>query len=137
LLGTQTVRTVSIVVEPIAPERSRRAAEAAVTSDEADDVRRESKGFRLTAKQRRQRQATERREEELADGHEELRYAGYVTVSARSKEALLDSCAEVEQAARQSRLELTPCWGEQDVAFAQSALPIGRGLRRARALGGS
>jgi hypothetical protein len=137
LLGTQTVRTVSVVVQPIAPERSRRSAESAVTSDEADDVRREAKGFRRTAMQRRQREATERREEELADGHEELRYAGYVTVSGRTREELLRSCEEIEQAARQSRLELTPCWGEQDVAFAQSALPIARGLRRARALGGS
>ena len=85
LLGTQTVRTVSIVVEPIAPARARRDVEAAVTSDEADDERREAKGFRRTAMQRRQREATERREEELADGHEELRYAGYVTVSGRSR----------------------------------------------------
>jgi hypothetical protein len=137
LLGTQAVRTVSIVIEPVAPHRSRRAVEAAVTSDEADDVRREAKGFRRTARQRRQREATQQREDELASGHEELRFAGYVTVSARDRDELLRACEEIEQAAQQSWLELTPCWGEQDVAFAQSALPIGRGLRKPRALGGS
>jgi hypothetical protein len=137
LLGTQAVRTVSIVVEPVAPHRSRRAVEAAVTSDEADDMRREAKGFRRTARQSRQREATQQREDELASGHEELRFAGYVTVSARDRDELLRSCEEIEQAAQQSWLELTPCWGEQDVSFAQSALPIGRGLRKPRALGGS
>jgi hypothetical protein len=137
LLGTQTVRTVSIVAEPVAPARARRDVEAAVTSDEADDERRQAKGFRRTAMQRRQREATERREEELAAGHEELRYAGYVTVTGRSRDDLLDACEQVELAAQQARLELTPCWGEQDVAFAQSALPIARGLRRARTLGGT
>lgn len=137
LLGTQTVRTVSVVIEPVAPHRSRKAVEAAVTSDEADDLRREAKGFRRTASQRRQREATERREDELASGHEELRYAGYVTVSGRTREDLLRACEEVEQAAQQSWLELTPCWGEQDVAFVQAALPIGRGLRKPRALGGT
>lgn len=137
LLGTQTVRTVSVVVEPVAPHRSRRAVEAAVTSDEADDVRRESKGFRRTAAQRRQREATLRRENELASGHEELRFAGYVTVSAQDQEELALACDEVEQAAQQSWLELTPCWGEQDVALVQGALPLARGLRKPRTLGGS
>ena len=137
LLGTQTVRTVSIVVEPVAPSRARRAVEAAVTSDEADDLRREAKGFRRTASQRRQREATERREDELASGHEELRFAGYVTVTGRDREDLARSCEEIEQAAQQSWLELTPCWGEQDVAFVQSALPVARGLRKLRALGGT
>lgn len=137
LLGTQTVRTVSVVVEPVAPDRSRRAVEAAVTSDEADELRRESKGFRRTVLRQRQQEATMRREEELAAGHEEIRFAGYVTVSARSREDLLVACEEVEQGAQQAWLELTPCWGEQDVAFVQSALPIGRGLRRPRVLGGT
>ena len=54
-----------------------------------------------------------------------------------SRDELLDACKEVELAAQQARLELTPCWGEQDTAFVQSALPIGRGLRRARTLGGT
>lgn len=137
LLDTQAVRTVSIVVEPVAPHRSRRDVEAAVTSDEADDNRREAKGFRRTATQRRQREATQRREEELASGHEELRFAGYVTVTARDQDELTRSCEEVEQAAQQSWLELTPCWGEQDVALVQSALPIGRGLRKLRTLSGT
>jgi Putative type VII ESX secretion system translocon, EccE len=137
LLGTQAVRSVSVVIEPVPPDRSRRAVEAAVTSDEADELRREAKGFRRTAARQRQQEATLRREDELAAGHEEIRFAGYVTVTARSRDDLLAACDDVEQAARQAWLELTPCWGEQDVAFVQAALPIGRGLRRPRALGGT
>jgi hypothetical protein len=131
------VRTVSIVFEPVPPDRSRRAVEAAVTSDEADELRRDAKGFRRTALRRRQQEATSRREEELASGHEELRFAGYVTVSARDRDELATACDEIEQAAQQAWLGLTPCWGEQDVAFVQSALPIARGLRSSRALGGT
>ena len=76
-----------------------------------------------------------RREEELASGHEELRLAGFVTVSGRSEVELDEACERVEQAAQQAYLELLPLWGEQDAGFVHGALPAGRGLRAARAGG--
>jgi hypothetical protein len=65
----------------------------------------------------------------LADGHAELRYAAYVTVSAPigDEEALDRGCAEVEHAAQQARLRLERLYGEQDYSFT-FGLPLCRGL---------
>ena len=129
VLGAHAVHTVSLLVEPVSPMRSRRAVEAAITSDEADEELRHRRGFRTTARKRRQQDATVRREEELASGHEEIRLAGYITVSARTEVKLDESCERVEQAAQQAYLDLQPLWGEQEAGFVHGALPAGRGLR--------
>jgi hypothetical protein len=129
VLAAHAVHSVSVVLEPVAPARSRRAVEAAITSDEADEELRERRGFRTTARQRRQQEATIRREEELASGHEEVRLAGYVTVSGRTEAELDESCERVQQAAEQAYLDLQPLWGEQEMGFVNGALPAARGLR--------
>lgn len=134
LLGAQAVHSVSLIVEPVAPARSRRAVEAAITSDEADEELRERRGFRTTARRRRRQDAALEREEELASGHEEVRFAGYITVTGRTLAELDEACERVEQAAQQSYLELAPLWGEQDSGFVHGALPVGRGLSVSRAL---
>jgi hypothetical protein len=64
----------------------------------------------------------------LADGHAEFRYAGFVTVSGQDADELERSCAEVEHAAQQARLELVRLYGQQTEAFTFT-LPLGRGLR--------
>jgi hypothetical protein len=84
---------------------------------------------------RRQQDATVEREEELASGHEEIRFAGYVTVTGRTSVDLDDSCERVEQAAQQAYLELATMWGEQDSGFVNGALPVGRGLSTDRSGG--
>ena len=137
LLNAQVVRSVAVTLEPVAPDRARRAVEAAVTADEADEQLRSERGFRTTARRRKQQQSTLRRERELAEGHQEVRFAGYVTVSARDLEELEIACDQVEQAAHQAYLDLQPLWGQQDVGFTQGAMPIGRGLRPSNPLGGA
>ena len=104
-----------------------REVEAARTSDEADRELRGRMGFMETARRRRQTEAVARREEELADGHA-VRFAGYVTVSARTLEELERHCSEVEHAAQMSRLELLRLYGQQDEAFTYT-LPLCRGLQ--------
>jgi hypothetical protein len=69
-----------------------------------------------------------RREQELADGHADVRFSGYITVTADNPEALAEACGEVEHAAGQSRLELQRCDGEQELTFSYT-LPMGRGLK--------
>lgn len=137
LLSAQVVRSVAVTLEPVAPDRARRAVEAAVTSEEADEHLRAERGFRTTARRLKQQQATVRRERELAEGHQEVRFAGYVTVSARDLDELEQACDLLEQAAHQAYLDLQPLWGQQDVGFTQGALPIGRGLRPSNPLGGA
>ena len=95
LLTANAVRTFSVVLEPVPPLKARRAVEAAITSDEADEQLRRERGFRTPARRRDQQAATMRREAELAEGHEEVRFTGYVTVSGRDEAELERHCDEV------------------------------------------
>jgi hypothetical protein len=130
LLGPSVVRSVSVVAQPVPPARSRAAVEAAITSDEANARVRTERGFRTTARSARQHAAARRREAELAAGHEELRFAGFITVSGRDDQELERSCDVVLQAAQQAYLDLQLMYGQQDSGFACGALPLGRGLGR-------
>jgi hypothetical protein len=128
LMQTTALRTVSVCIEPVAHSIAIRKAEAARTAEVAEEMQRERQGFLSTARIRRRQQAAARREEELADGHAEMRFAGYVTVSAASAEELERTATEVEHAAALARLELQRLYGEQDAGFTFT-LPLGRGLR--------
>ena len=127
-MQTNVLRAVTTVMEPIAPSVAIRKVEAARTTDIADEQTRARTGFITTARKRLQQDATLRREEELADGHAEFRFAAYVTVSAPDPDELERSCAEVEHAAQQSRLELVRLYGQQAEGFTFT-LPLARGLR--------
>jgi hypothetical protein len=128
LLHAQMVRAIAVTLEPISPMRAIREVEASRTSDLADRELRGRMGFMETARRQRVADATIRREEELADGHAAVRFAGYVTVSAQSDEELERHCSEVEHAAQMARLELLRLYGQQEEAFTYT-LPLCRGLR--------
>jgi hypothetical protein len=130
LLGrSSAVRTVAVTFEPLAPERSTREVEAAITRDRADSELRHRFGQAETARQRQSRDATIRREAELAAGHSEVRFAGYVTVSGREQDDLRRASAEVLEHAARARLELHRMYGQQAEAFTFT-LPLCRGLSR-------
>jgi Putative type VII ESX secretion system translocon, EccE len=129
LLGrSSVVRTVAVTFEPLAPERSTREAEAAVTRDRADHELRRRLGQAETARQRQAQEAAVRREAELAAGHAEVRLAGFVTVSGRDHDDLRRACSEAHEQAVRARLELHRMYGQQAEAFAFT-LPLCRGLR--------
>ena len=89
-----------------------------MTREEGDQVTRDKHGFLETARQRRRRQDVLDRELELADGHALVRFAGHVTVTAQTRDALEAACAEIAQAAQHSQLELRRLVGEQQAALA-------------------
>ena len=128
LLHAQMVRAIAVTIEPISPVRAIREVEASRTSDLADRELRGRMGFMETARRQRVAEATIRREDELADGHAAVRFAGYVTVSAQSDEELERHCSEVEHAAQMARLELLRLYGQQEEAFTYTLL-LCRGLR--------
>ncbi|MHB8330242.1 MAG: SCO6880 family protein [Acidimicrobiales bacterium] len=127
LLLSAVRRTVSVVMEPMGAIEAARRVEQARTADIADAELRRRGGFLATARRRREEEVLARREVELADGHAQYRFAGYVTVSARDPESLEDACGRTEQAASRSGLELRRCYGDQARAFT-CTLPLGRGL---------
>lgn len=127
LLLSSVRRTVSVVMEPVGPLAAARRIEQARTADIADAELRRRGGFLATARRRREEEVLARREVELADGHAEYRFAGYVTVSTADAEVLEEACGQVEQAAGQAGLEIRRCYGDQAKAFT-CTLPFGRGL---------
>jgi Putative type VII ESX secretion system translocon, EccE len=128
LARSSAVRTVAVVFEPIPQARSTREAEAAITRDRADRELRLRFGQSETARQRQAQDAASRRESELAAGHSEVRFSGFVTVSGRDRDELRRGCAEVLEHAARSRLELHRMYGQQADAFTFT-LPLCRGLR--------
>jgi hypothetical protein len=69
-----------------------------------------------------------RREQEIAVGHADMRFAGLLAVTAEDKPALDAAVAQVEQAALTSECETRTLVGQQCQAFVAAALPLGRGL---------
>jgi Putative type VII ESX secretion system translocon, EccE len=129
LLGPSgAVRAVAVTFEPLAPDRSTREVEAAITRDRADRELRSRFGQSETARQRQAADATMRREAELAAGHAEVRLSGFITVSGRDAEDLRRACAEVVEHAARARLELHRLYGDQADGFTFT-LPLCRGLR--------
>jgi hypothetical protein len=121
------VRTVAVSFEPLAPERSTREVEAAITRDRADRELRQRFGQGETARQRLAQEAALRREAELAAGHGEVRFSGFVTVSGRDGDELRRACQETQQHAAVARLELRRMYGQQAEALTFT-LPLARGL---------
>jgi hypothetical protein len=129
LTGTQAVRTVTVVLEPVPMSRAARAADREVMSREADADMKTQKGFRVNARERRRLADVEARERELSEGHAEFQFVGIVTVTASDLDKLDDACADVEQAAAQSLLDLRPLDARHELGWLAS-LPLGRALTR-------
>jgi hypothetical protein len=128
LLAGTSRRSVSVVMAPVPADRALREIRSARTADLADAELRARAGFLQSARRDRESEGVARREAELADGHGEYRFAGYVTVTARDPETLATSCAEAEHAAQTARVEIRRLYGRQAEAFTWT-LPLGRGLR--------
>ena len=127
ILFSSLRRSVVLTMEPVDPTRAARQVAQARTADIADGELRRRGGFLVTARHSRQMASVEERDTELADGHAQFRFTGYVTVTADTRAELTAARAAVEQAAGQARIELRLLFGEQDLAFTCS-LPLGRGL---------
>ncbi len=122
-------RTISVTAEPIAPSQSFREVRSAKVQKLTEEAQRERLGQVETALDDEEHAAVLRRERELVQGHVEYRFTGYVTVSAASETELEEACAQIEQAAVRSVLEVRRVYGEQDQAFVAAALPLARGVR--------
>lgn len=127
ILHPGAVRTVSMVYEPVPPGRSRRQIDREATKLASDEGQRTRAGFRIGARHRRQQAALVERETELVAGFGELCFAGFVTVSAETPDALDAACADYLQAAAQVGVELRRLDGRHDTGLL-CALPVGRGV---------
>lgn len=129
LTGGGQTRTLTVVMEPVSIGHAARAANRQLTSLETDRDEKQRKGFRPTARERRRITDIEIREEELAAGHPEFRHVGLLTVTAGNVDELDDACAQVEQDAAQSMLDIRAVAARQGEGWV-AALPLGRSVRR-------
>ena len=127
LQGRGVVRAVTMIYEPIAPSRSRRAITFTDTKLESDEHQRRSRGFRVPAALVRQKDSVRQREQELEDGHGEFAYSAVIAISAASPEALEQSCSEVEELASQAGMTLRSLGGRHDQGVA-ATLPLARSI---------
>ena len=127
LLQANMQRSISVVMEPLEISKALSRIEAAIVGDQTSEHVRSSKGFAQTARRTKRSTDLLQREAELAAGHGEFRYAGYVTVSAATRDELEHACAALENRALQSRLQLRRLNGLHESAFA-CTLPLARGL---------
>jgi Putative type VII ESX secretion system translocon, EccE len=127
LLMSTGRRTVSVTMAPIPIDRAIREARSSRTADLADAELRRRAGFLSSARREKEAEGAVRREQELADGHCEYRFSGYVTVTASDPDGLARACAETEHAAQAAHLELLRLYGRQAEAFTWT-LPLARGL---------
>ncbi|MGH9058568.1 MAG: SCO6880 family protein [Acidimicrobiales bacterium] len=125
LAPTGAIRTLSVVMEPLAPHVALRAAEAEVSAQTLDADARSRWGFASRARYARQYEAAIEREAELVAGHAGFRFAGLVGVTAPDPDALHRTCRELEAAGARSQVELRRLYGQQDEALAALA-PLGR-----------
>jgi hypothetical protein len=125
LMQAGVLRTVSVTIEPVPYSLAMRRAESAQTAEIAEEIQRSRQGFVTTARIRRRAQAVSRREEELADGHAELHFSGWLKVSHRTQADLERAEGELEHAAALARLGLQRAYGEQSAAFANTLLVAG------------
>ena len=133
LTSSRATRTVTMVMELVGPSKAIQRAERAVTENSTNESMRARIGQRTTKRVQHKEEATGRREEELASGHAEVRFAGYITVSTPSAPGGVDelesTVARVELEAKRALLRTERMWGQQAEAFTYGALPLCRGLR--------
>ncbi len=128
LLRTTSLRTVSLVCEPVSPLKAMRQVESARTQAAVDEQLRNKAGFLTTARRARETDSLAEHESDLARGHAFFRFSGFVTVHATDEEELRAACGELEQAAAQSFLDLRLLHGQQQEAFTWASLPLCKGL---------
>jgi hypothetical protein len=130
LLGfTRQQFTFSVTYAPIDPEAARRNAEVAMSVDEAQEITRKTKGRVTTAKHKRQAAAARERDEQLADGHADMLYGGYISVSAPTRRGLAEACDAVTRNAGKAHLTIERMWGQQPIGRTLT-LPLCRGVGR-------
>jgi hypothetical protein len=127
LLGSEGLRTVSMTMEPVPASQAVKELRRALASDASDDTLREKAGWLPNFRRQREQENVLRAERELADGHASYRFSAYLTVSASGWIELEAACAEVEQAASRSHLELERLFAQGELAFTYT-LPLCEGL---------
>jgi hypothetical protein len=136
LMDVAANRTVAVVMDILPPRQAIRQAERAAEARESEGYLRRRIGRRESARDRQQRTSTLIREEELAEGHALVKFAGYVTVSVPADEnvpggghaGLTTAWGRVQASALSAGLRLEREVCQQDQVLTHTIVGLGRGL---------
>lgn len=128
LLSAGVRRAVSIVAQPLTTAEAMRAVRRERVEYQTDAAHRAKTGQLTDAGAEQEWADVTRRERDLIAGHGDLRFAGFVVVTAADLDALAAAKAAIEQAAIQAGCETRLLLGQQAQAFTAAALPLARGI---------
>jgi hypothetical protein len=117
-------RSVSLVIEPVPTGRALRDVRRARVGHAADAAQRARIGRLEEESITAEVDDVTRRELDLVAGHGDLRFTGFVTVTAPTSEELDGACAVVETTAAQAMCELRRLSGQQVAAHTVAAVPL-------------
>lgn len=121
-------KSLSVVAKPVPVDQARREIRRQKVNYVSDADQKARIGQLADFTDAQEYQDVLKREQEIAIGHADLRFAGLVAVTAPDKGALDAAIATIEQAAVQCECETRLLVGQQTQAFLAAALPLGRGL---------
>ena len=125
------VRTLSLQTEVIPAADARQAARMDVTTDLADLAAQREKGVLTSEELAAGLTAARARLDDLrpGSGHHGAGWAGHLTISARSRAALIDATARITEAAGNAGVSSLEWLDTQQAAAAACTWPIARGMR--------
>lgn len=121
-------RSLSLVARPVPVSEARREIRRQKANYVSDADQKARIGQVADVTDAQEYQDVLKREQEIALGHADMRFAGLIAVTAPDKDGLDAAVAAIEQAAIQCECETRLLVGQQTQAFAAAALPLGRGL---------
>lgn len=124
------VHSVSLLAEPQSTGQALRKIEKEMESAKSTRRLQQKFGQDLTLQQEQEFDDIQRRESELVQGHGEVSFCGFVTISAATKEELAAAEAKLRHGAAQANVELRVLYAQQHQGFLVGALPLGRGVKK-------
>lgn len=128
LLAAGVRRATSIVAQPLTTTEAMRAVRKERVEYQTDAAHRSRIGQITDAGAEQEWADVNQRERDLVAGHGDLRFAGFVVVTAPDLDALQTARSAIEQAAVQAGCETRLLIGQQAQAFVAAALPLCRGI---------
>jgi hypothetical protein len=129
--------SVSLVAEPLSPERAARSIANQRLSAAGSIYVRERHGLIVDSRTKNELAAAEALDDDVADGGGFFRYHMLVCVTAADIDALRRATLSVRRRLTRARCSSMVLYGEQDQAFAAAALPLARGLAPMRGVSGT
>lgn len=125
-------RSLSLVYEPVGPNRARRELGREKTKRQALRGLRAKTGRAESEDERRESKTTQSQDEARAAGQGVVRLTAMIAVTVTDFAQMETACAELESDGSNAGLEVRRAWGAPDAAFAVAALPLGQGLPERR-----